>query len=158
MNETTICCHAMPRVAMVVLLQGAMVDWAAHFHSKLVSNNLKGLPLPSTKVAQNIGLLGHSVGAGLATYVAYRAAQQQPYKAVMYMAPQTQASIWMPNVPQGGTGCREGGKSNPLRSLAGRSAGSVCTTCAHGGHCHNGCPSVVTNVLTVLITDCCTAV
>lgn len=76
-----------------VLMQAAMVDWAAHFHSKLVSNSLKGLPLPSVQAAQNIGLLGHSVGAGLATYVAYRAAQQQPYKAVMYMAPQTQASI-----------------------------------------------------------------
>lgn len=70
-----------------------MVDWAAHFHSKLVSNNLTGLPLHSTKEAQNIGLLGHSVGAGLATYVAQRAAQKQPYKAVMYMAPQTQASV-----------------------------------------------------------------
>jgi acetyl esterase/lipase len=70
-----------------------MVDWAAHFHSKLVSNSLTGLPLSSSKEAQNIGLLGHSVGAGLATYVAYRAAAQQPFKAVMYMAPQTQASI-----------------------------------------------------------------
>jgi alpha-beta hydrolase superfamily lysophospholipase len=70
-----------------------MVEYAAYFHSKLVSNSLTGLPLPSAAVAQNIGLLGHSVGAGLATYVAQQAAaQQQPYKSVMYMAPQTQAS------------------------------------------------------------------
>jgi alpha-beta hydrolase superfamily lysophospholipase len=78
---------------LLLRLQGSMVEYAAYFHSKLVSNSLPGLPLPSLKVAQNIGLLGHSVGAGLATYVAQQAAaQQQPYKAVMYMAPQTQAS------------------------------------------------------------------
>jgi hypothetical protein len=78
-------------------LQGSMVEYAAYFHSKLVSNTLPGLPLSSSKVAQNIGLLGHSVGAGLATYVAQQAAaQQQPYKSVMYMAPQTQASwLWI---------------------------------------------------------------
>lgn len=71
--------------------QTLMVQYAAHFHSKLVSNTLTGLPLPSTAVAQRIGLLGHSVGAGLATHVAQQAAEAaQPFKAVMYMAPQTQ--------------------------------------------------------------------
>lgn len=68
-----------------------MVDYAAHFHSKIVSNSLRGLPLSSAAVANNIGLLGHSVGAGLATYVAQQAAAQgKPFKAVMFMAPQTE--------------------------------------------------------------------
>lgn len=72
--------------------QGKMVEYAAHFYSKLVSNSLTGLPLPPSKKLR-IGLLGHSVGAGLATYVAQQAAsQQQPYKSVMYMAPQTEVS------------------------------------------------------------------
>lgn len=72
-----------------------MVDYAAHFHRKLVSNSLTGLPLPTTQVAQNIGLLGHSIGAGLMTYVAETAAKKQPYKAVMYLAPQTEVSGWL---------------------------------------------------------------
>jgi acetyl esterase/lipase len=68
-----------------------MVDYAAYFHSKLISNTLTGLPLSSAAVANNIGLLGHSVGAGLATYVAKQAATDgRPFKAVMYMAPQTE--------------------------------------------------------------------
>lgn len=71
--------------------QTSMVDYAAYFHAKIVSNSLTGLPLSSAAVANNIGLLGHSVGAGLATYVAQQAAAQgQPFKAVMLMAPQTE--------------------------------------------------------------------
>jgi hypothetical protein len=77
-----------------------MVEYAAHFHSKLVSNTLTGLELPSKEVAANIGLLGHSVGAGLATYVAQQAAaQQQPYKSVMYMALSTQVMCCGPHSP-----------------------------------------------------------
>lgn len=67
-----------------------MVEYAAHFRSKLFTNTLPGLSLPSA-VTKKVGLLGHSVGAGLATFVAQQAAQdKQPFKAVMYMAPQTQ--------------------------------------------------------------------
>lgn len=70
--------------------QSDMVEFAEHFRSKLVANQLTGLPLPSRDAASNIALLGHSVGAGLATHVAQMAAaQKQPYKAVMYLAPQT---------------------------------------------------------------------
>lgn len=79
-------------VLLLVCLQGFMVEYAAHFHSKLVNNSLDGLVLPS-EAAKNIGLLSHSIGAGLATYMAQQAAKQHtPFKAVMYMAPQTQAS------------------------------------------------------------------
>lgn len=71
--------------------QTDMVDYAAYFHSKIISNTLTGLPLSSAAVANNIGLLGHSVGAGLATYVAKQAATEgRPFKAVMYLAPQTE--------------------------------------------------------------------
>lgn len=71
--------------------QTSMVDYAAYFHSKIVSNSLTGLPLSSAAVANSIGLLGHSVGAGLATHVAQQAAVEgQPFKAVMYLAPQTE--------------------------------------------------------------------
>ncbi|WIA13229.1 hypothetical protein OEZ85_006820 [Tetradesmus obliquus] len=74
-------------------LQGFMVEYAAHFHSKLVNNSLDGLVLPS-EAAKNIGLLSHSIGAGLATYMAQQAAKEHtPFKAVMYMAPQTQLVV-----------------------------------------------------------------
>jgi surfactin synthase thioesterase subunit len=70
-----------------------MVEFADYFHDKIVSNTLTGLPM-SPEAAQNIGLLGHSVGAGLATYVAKQAAAQgRPFKAVMYMAPQTEVCL-----------------------------------------------------------------
>lgn len=68
-----------------------MVEYAAYFHSKIVSKTLTGLPMPAGDL--KVGLLGHSVGAGLATYVAQQAAeQQQSFTSVMYMAPQTEAS------------------------------------------------------------------
>jgi hypothetical protein len=68
-----------------------MVEFAEHFRSKLYSNTLTGLELKNKNVGQNISLLGHSVGAGLATFVAGVAAEEkQPFKKVMYMAPQTQ--------------------------------------------------------------------
>jgi len=71
--------------------QEAMVEFAEHFRSKIHSNTLTGLELKSKNVGQNIMLLGHSVGAGLSTYVAGVAAEnKQPFKKVMYMAPQTQ--------------------------------------------------------------------
>jgi len=71
--------------------QGDMVDFAEHFRSKIYTNTLTGLPLKSKDVCHNIGLLSHSVGSGLATYVASKAAsEKQPFKSVMYMAPQTQ--------------------------------------------------------------------
>jgi len=70
--------------------QASMVEYAAYFHSKIVSNTLTGLPMPSGQDLK-VGLLGHSVGAGLATYVAQQAAtQQQSFTSVMYMAPQTE--------------------------------------------------------------------
>jgi alpha-beta hydrolase superfamily lysophospholipase len=69
-----------------------MVEYAAYFHSKIVSNTLTGLPMPSGQDLK-VGLLGHSVGAGLATYVAQQAAaQKRSFESVMYMAPQTEAS------------------------------------------------------------------
>jgi alpha-beta hydrolase superfamily lysophospholipase len=49
-----------------------MVEYAAYFHSKIVSKTLTGLPMPAGDL--KVGLLGHSVGAGLATYVAQQAA------------------------------------------------------------------------------------
>ena len=70
-----------------------MVEFAEHFRSKIHSNTLTGLELKNKNVGQNIMLLGHSVGAGLSTYVAGVAAEsKQPFKKVMYMAPQTQVS------------------------------------------------------------------
>lgn len=73
-----------------------MVEFATHFHSKIYSNELTGLPLPSPDVAQNIALLGHSVGAGLSSYVASEKAREgQAFEGVMYMAPQTEVSILM---------------------------------------------------------------
>lgn len=73
-------------------IQKIMVDNARYFYNKIVSNSLPELPMNSSAVA-NRGLLGHSIGAGLATYVAKQAALHgKPFKAVMYMAPQISVS------------------------------------------------------------------
>lgn len=72
-------------------LQGNMVESAKYFYDKLVHNTLgKDLKLPKD-ATHATGLLGHSVGAGLATYVARQADKEcgRPFKAVMYLAPAT---------------------------------------------------------------------
>jgi acetyl esterase/lipase len=81
-------------------MQRLMVEYAAYFLDKIDSidswaaKDLKELKI-SKEAAKNVGLLGHSVGAGLATYVARKAADKgKPFKAVMYMAPQTQVTCW----------------------------------------------------------------
>lgn len=73
--------------------QGAIVESAAFWGDLLVRNKFPAVTLTSDAAARNIGLLGHSVGAGVATYVAKEAAAAnppRPFKAVMYMAAQTQ--------------------------------------------------------------------
>lgn len=76
-----------------------MVKYAEYFRQLLYTNTFpfpEKHKLSSTSVCQNIGLLGHSVGAGLESYVAAAAAKAgQPFKSVMYMAPQTQVCCWL---------------------------------------------------------------
>lgn len=73
-----------------------MVECAQHFYKLLVTGSLKlgpkGDSLPKHAL-QNTGLLGHSVGAGLATYMARQADETHhvPFKAVMYLAPAANA-------------------------------------------------------------------
>lgn len=72
-------------------LQGSMVESAKYFYDKLIHNTLGSainLPKDATHAT---GLLGHSVGAGLATYMARQADKEcgRPFKAVMYLAPAT---------------------------------------------------------------------
>lgn len=87
-----------PNSASPKQLQGDMVTCAERFRSQLYQNKLPGLKLTSDAAARNIVLLAHSVGGGLASYVAEKAAaQQQPFRAVMVLAPQ--ASVVKPYAP-----------------------------------------------------------
>jgi acetyl esterase/lipase len=69
------------------------VETAAFWRQKIRANAFPPVKLADEAAAHRTGLLGHSVGAGIATYVAKQAAKEgQEFEAVMFMAPQTQVS------------------------------------------------------------------